>query len=383
MISGIFLPEVAMAFFGSSDPAFIAITSQIVTVAMVASVIFGILLGILTVKFDHKKLLVLGVLCISFGALGCSLAPNFVFLQIFYAIEGIGTTVAGVMVMVLVGERLALNKRPQATGWIISGSSISGIVGTLVVSFFFNTGNWRSFLMWFALPVSLIALAAAYFGVPSTTQKQTKTVGKGAYLSAFKKVFQNKSATACLIGNMIRVASMMWAIYYQTFFRTEFGLPIDSAALIGTGFVIVLGLGHLTGGYLVNRTGRKRLTVISLVIHGAALPLIVLVPDLLVALASMYAGSFIGSFAYPSMLNLTLEQAPESRGTLMSVNNVLSSVGGGIGGAVGGISLTLFNYTGVFFAFAALILIAAAIYFFLTKDPCISKKPDSPKPELA
>jgi predicted MFS family arabinose efflux permease len=84
----------------------------------------------------------------------------------------------------------------------------------------------------------------------------------------------------------------------------------------------------------------------------------------------MYAGSFIGAFGMPAMTNLTLEQVPESRGTMMSINNVLTSLGASIGGVVGGVSLALFGYTGMFFTFAALILIAVAIYFFLTKDPC-------------
>jgi DHA1 family inner membrane transport protein len=171
LISRVFLLDVATTFFGSSDPAFVAITSQLVTVSQGASVVFGLLLGILSVKYNHKNLLVLGVLCISVGALGCSLAPNFIFLQIFFAIEGIGTTVVGVMAIVLVGEMLALNKKPTAAAWIISGGYFANMVGTLVIIFFFaDTANWRSFLLWFSLPISLIALVAAYFWVPESLQ---------------------------------------------------------------------------------------------------------------------------------------------------------------------------------------------------------------------
>ena len=166
-LATVYLLDLTVAFFGSPDPALVAITSQLGTVASVVSVTVGFLLGAISVRFNHKKLLVLGTSCVAVGALGCFLAPNFLFLQIFYAIEGIGSMIASVMAMVLVGEMLSLSQRPKAIGWIAAGSPIAGIVGNLVISFFFSTANgWRSFLLWFALPVSLIVLAVAYFGVP-------------------------------------------------------------------------------------------------------------------------------------------------------------------------------------------------------------------------
>jgi len=382
-ISGVFLVDVTMTFFGSADPAFVAITSQLTTVSMVTAAVFGVLLGVLSIRFNHKKLLLMGTICISVGALGCSLAPDFISLQIFFIIEGIGSTAVMAMAMTLVGELVALNKRPKTTGWILGGPSIGGVVGSLIINFFFgNPGSWRPFLMWWALPISLISVAAAYFVVPSPPQKQVDTVEKSAYFRSFKQVFMIKSAAVCLIANTVRGVSLMWGIYLIAFLMTKFGLSTGSGALVGIGFTVILGLGHFVGGYLVNRTGRKRLTVISLVIHGAALPLIAFMPDLLGALTILYAGTFIGAFAMPAGLNLILEQAPESRGTMMSVNNVLTTLGAGIGTAIGGVALTLFNYTGVFFTFGVLILISAAI-FSMTKDPTTAMQPDSPKPELA
>ena len=74
---------------------------------------------------------------------------------------------------------------------------------------------------------------------------------------------------------------------------------------------------------------------------------------------------------FPGSVNLTLEQAPESRGTMMSMSTIFVTLGLGLGTAIGGAVLALFkNYTALLFTFAAVGLIAAAIYCFLTKDPC-------------
>jgi predicted MFS family arabinose efflux permease len=65
----------------------------------------------------------------------------------------------------------------------------------------------------------------------------------------------------------------------------------------------------------------------------------------------------------------------------MSINSVLTTLGAGTGLAIGGAALALFNYTGLLLTSALLQLVAAAIYGFLTKDPCITKQPDSLKPK--
>ncbi|MCJ7559399.1 MFS transporter [Candidatus Bathyarchaeota archaeon] len=381
-LTSVFLLDIAITFFGSSDPVSVAAASQLVTVSCVVAVVFGLLLGVLSVRFSHKKVLFAGSLCTTLGALGCFLAPNFMFMQIFYSIEGIGSMAVCSMAFVLVGELVVLSERPKATGWILAGPVLAGLAGSLLASFFFSgAGGWRSFLLWFALPISLISLAFAYFGVPSSAQKQAGAVGKGAYLSGFKQVFLKKSVASCLIGNVIKMAGAMWIVYFTAFFMTRFGLPLASGALAFMGLTVVIFLGHIVGGYIVNRTGRKRLLVISLIVYGAMLVLTAFVPDLWVALAINFLGTFIAAFGMPAMFNLTLEQAPESRGTVMSINQVLATLGNAIGVALAGAALALFNYTGLLLTFAAMQLLAAAVYVFLTKDPCITIQPDSLKPK--
>ena len=102
----------------------------------------------------------------------------------------------------------------------MTGPTFANMVGTLVIILFFpDRGSWRSYLLWFTLPISLMALAAAYFGVPSSVKRQRETVGKKVYLSSFKQIFLNRSAVACLIGNMFTAASIVWLVYFVAFFN--------------------------------------------------------------------------------------------------------------------------------------------------------------------
>ena len=372
-ITGLFLLDITMAFFGSSEPVSVALTSQLVTISSIVTVIAGLLMGILSVRFSRKALLIIGILCVTVGVLGCSLAPDFVFMQIFYPMEGIGTIVVSAMSFALIGELLAVSKRGKATGWIIAGAPMIGISGTLVTWFFFtDVGSWRYFLLWFALPISLAALISAFFWVPSSLHKPLGTFRKEAYLRSFKQVFLKRSSAGCLIGNMIRHAGLAWGVFGITFFRTQFGLSLGSAALLALGGAIVNVIASITGGQLVNKFGRKFLLVITLLVSSPCIVLLPFLPNLWIALLIHWSGSFTYLMGFPASVGLTLEQAPDSRGMMMSMNGIFLALGYGLGTVLGGTALALFNYTGAVLTFAGLGFVAVTVYFFMTKDPSIT-----------
>jgi predicted MFS family arabinose efflux permease len=371
-LTGIFQIEIASTFFGSPNPVSLATTGQLVTISGVVSIVFGLLLGVLSVRYNLKRLLLLGVATIALGTMGCFLAPNFLFMQIFYPVEGIGTIIVSSMSFALVGEFLVLSKRPKATGWVIAGGTIAGLVSSFVISLFFSGADgWRSYLLWFALPISLLSLAAVYFGVPSAPRKQ-KPDGKEAYFRSFKQVFLKKSAAGCLIGCMFRMTIIGFGfVYSASFFREKFGLSLASAALLVSLAVLAFySIGSILGGHLVNRVGRKRLLVATLAISSPFLLLLAFIPEQWVALALFYVFNLIYSLSNAPSVSLTIEQAPESRGTMMSMMTIFTTLGTIMAAALGGIALVLSGWIGVILTFVALQLISVAIFFFLTKDPC-------------
>jgi DHA1 family inner membrane transport protein len=370
-LTGIFLVDVATDFFGSPNPVAIATTGQLVTISSVVSIVFAVLLGFLSVSYSHRKLLLMGSFSVALGILGCFLATDFLFMQFFFPIEGIGTVAIGAMAFTLVGEFLVVSKRPRAIGWILAGNSLAGIIGSLLISLFFSgTGGWRSYLLWFALPISIVSFVAVYFFVPSTPQKP-KIIKKEAYLSSFKQVFLKKSAASCLIGSMFRQAGLAWVVVYSaTFFRQQFGLSLFSVALLGLAGGAIFALANIVGGHLAHRVGRKRQVVTTLVISSPGLMLVAFIPNLWVVLILQWAGGFIYGMSFPASTSLLLEQAPESRGTMMSMSTIFVTFGLGLGAALGGAALVMSGWTGLILTFAAMQLIAAAVFFFLTKDPC-------------
>jgi predicted MFS family arabinose efflux permease len=96
-------------------------------------------------------------------------------------------------------------------------------------------------------------------------------------------------------------------------------------------------------------------------------------PDVYSALFVSFVATLIGGFAVTGANSLIVEQAPNSRGTMMSINGVFGSIGVTIGTACGGLALTQgFQVLGLTLGIFA--VISALIILFIAKEPCLSAK---------
>jgi predicted MFS family arabinose efflux permease len=366
VLSSLFLVDLAKTFFGSSNLIYLAVVSQVVTISSIAAIVFGVLNGFLSVRVKHRTLLLFGALCIVIGAVGCLLSPNFLFLQIFYPFDGIGTIIVGAMAFTLIGESIPLEKRAKSIGAITSSGILSTAIGFAIAGYGANIGGYRSYLAWYVLPVSLAALFLAYFLIPKNLQQAT--IVKQSFSASFKQVLLNRSAAACLIGNMFLTAAGVWSFFAATFWRKYYSLPIEVVALITVGVVLVYALGGFMGGRLVNRVGRKRFVVYNWFSRGLLIAAIVFMPDVYSALFISFVATLIGGFAVTGGHSLIVEQAPKSRGTMMSINGVFASIGVTVGIAVGGLALTQsFQLLGL--TLGCFAVISALIILFVAKEP--------------
>jgi len=368
ILVSLFLVDIAATFLGSTDQTAIGIASRLLVFESAVALIFGLLSSVLSVRFKHKSLLLFGSLCITVGTLGCFLAPNFIFLQIFYPLDGAGTIIVGAMALALIGNFLPLKKRAKAISWVVASGLMASAIGFPVAGLIGGTWGWRSFLLWYVLPVSITASILAYFGIPKTKIQQT-SITKDAYLSSFKQVFANKSAAACLLGNTFISAATVWSAFAPTFWRQQFLVSVQIVTVITFVVLLFYIAGSLVGGPLVNKLGRKRYVVLSYFLRGLLIPAILFMPDFWTALAMSFLSTFVGGSAITAGRSLSLEQAPKSRGTMMSMDSVFWSLGGTIGAAAGGVVLSELGYQILGVAFGVFAILASFVILLIAKDP--------------
>ncbi len=149
-------------------------------------------------------------------------------------------------------------------------------------------GGWHFTLLGFVIPISLGGLFLASIGLPSSSPSDEHEISIVLYLESFKGVISDRSALACLVGNVLRMAAFMAIMIYRvSFFRQGFSVSIDFVSVIVIGASLCYTLDSLVAGRLVDIFGRKSITVVTAFLAGLLTISFVCVPNLWLSLACL------------------------------------------------------------------------------------------------
>ncbi len=364
ILIGFILIDVGLTF-GCS----VGVMGQIITAASILGMIMALLMGVLSIRYDQKLLLIIGLTLISASAIGCFLAPNYLSMLFAYSLNGIGAVMVAPMTIALVGEHLTVDKRPNAIGLIVASTPILSVLTGFIIGYIIKEG-WRLAYLKYVFPLSLLSLLAAMFGIPRTKRSDRTSISKSNFLMGFKEIFTNRSAVACLFGAMLSMASWMGIMYYgMSFYRQRFLLPTELAGIIWSGLAFCFAMGSVLSGRLVTRFGRKPSTYLSVLLLGFFTLLYTNVPAFWLSVGFALLISFCSGLTQSAGSSLTIEQVPEFRGSMMSINSAASNLGSTLGTAVGGMALLLWGYEGMGISQGIFGIIAGITYMQFTMDP--------------
>ncbi len=363
------LADLLLIDIGATFGRSVGVTGLILTFSSVAAVIFALLMGAFSVGFKHKSLLMIGLMFFTISALGCSFAPSFNVLLMFYSLNGVGFAMVTPMTLALVGEYFPIEKRTGAIAWLEIGLSLSFAIGAPVIGFIAGLGGWRWAFLGFLLPICIASLLMASKGLPSISRRRQLTRNKENFLQGFKSFFSNRSAAACVVGTaFLNAGYQMIFLYFSSFLRERFLVPIDQVSIMFLAAALSYIVGSLVCDWFVKRFGRKTITVSATFLFGVFLASYTNLPNLWLSLTAIFLATLILALSYVGSLSLTLEQVPAFRGTVMSISSAATSLGLAIGAAVGGLTLILYDYEFLGITGGTLALMAA-IFFLLSVDP--------------
>ena len=349
----------------------VGVASQLATVNYAGEFIFSLLMGILAVRFRHKPLLIAGILFVAVSTIGSFLAPDFATMQIFFAMEGFGTVIFGVMSLTLFGDVFPPKKRAKAVSYVATALWATALINFPVSGFIANAIGWRYNFILHILPITLVGLVFALFAVPSEQRVQNVPVKKVTYVESFKQVFTDRSAAACLAGSILSTAGVQVGIFGVAFYRQRFSVSMDGIVMLNMSAILIFVIGSLVAGRLTNKLGAKPLAVTSTLLTGLFTMTFFLIPNIWGALFFDFLHIWFAALAAPSYICLALAQVPKSRGTMMSLNSATGALARTIAPAVGGalLVLTIGFYGAVGLALGGMSVAAAVILFFLAEDP--------------
>jgi predicted MFS family arabinose efflux permease len=358
LIISLLLIEIAFSF--NVD---VGIAGQLGTTMSIVSAIMALLMGVLSVRYRHKSLLIAGLACLAVSSLGCYITPNFILLLVVFSLTGISMAMVQPMSQALIGNLFSVEERPKVLGYLFAGMALSYVVGSPVITVI---DDWRLAFALFLLPLVFLSLFLAIVGVTSTSSSNPSSQ---RYLHGFKEVLRNRSAIACIVANILSLMAMMvFGFYSIPFYRQQFLVDKTFMSLLVTSSSLIFMAGSMISGRLVNRFGRKKLTVLGAFLSGVLVFAFINVPSLWLSLFLLYSTGFTGSMRTTAYSSLALEQVPEFRGTMMSLSEFSTRLANALGMGIGGLILIVFDYGHLGFLGIAAI-IASLIFHFFTTDP--------------
>ena len=215
ILTGLLLIDIGETF---GQP--VGLVGQLNTVSSLVGAIVAALMGVWSVRFTHKSLLLVGLMFFCVSAVGCSFSLNFTMLLITFSLTGFGFAMVIPMVFAIIGANLPLEKRTSAIGWISAISAFSYIFGAPIIGFIAKFGGWKWAYIGFVLPITFLGLMMAAQWIPSQSKSRVNhSASEGKYLEGFKMVFSNKSAIFCLVSYAFLVAGSQVQYFSSSFFR--------------------------------------------------------------------------------------------------------------------------------------------------------------------
>jgi len=356
---------------GNTFNTSVGVTGQVNSTYSIAAVVFALFMGACSVRFNHKSLLLVGLILINVSAFGCYLAANFPMMLVSYTLSGFGWAMISPMAITMVGEHFSLEKRAGAVGLVIAGGSLVYFIGAPVIALITNLSGWQFAIIAFILPISLASLVLAGIGLPSIKNSQNKNLNNlSSYLKDFGVVLANRSAFSCFTGDFFRSASFMAILLFvASFSRERFQHSRELTSILMLTGALCYTIGSLTCGAIVSKLGRKNSTVLSILLAGTLTIAYVFAPSQLLYVTLLFSASWFFGAGTASANSLSLEQVPSLRGTTMSLDTAAINLGAAFGTAVSGLALAHSGYEGLNIALGTMGIVSAFVFKFFSKDP--------------
>jgi len=324
--------------------------------------ISSLVAGLLADRFQRRRILVAGIFLIGVMRLGFATSDTYSAAVTWQVLSGIGGGAFMGLVYAVVSEHAAPETRGRAMSWVITGQSLSLVLGVPLVTLLGTFGGWRGAIATHAACVLLTAIGVRLATPPDPPVQPHAQRPKTPYALLFKP----KLMALLVAGTTERLCFAIVAIFLPAYLQHAYNIPLSGLALV----LALVAAGNLTGNILGGRIADKTRSRPRVFAIGSActavlaLPLLAWHPGLTVSVVLGFVYSFVNAAGRPSLMATLAEVPKEIRSALFGLNITMASIGWLMAGSVGGTLLAVGSFTalGAFAAGVAVLGCALALY---------------------
>jgi DHA1 family inner membrane transport protein len=300
------------------------LVANLVSLTATAWGIASALAGWLSDIVGRRPVLVGALFALALTLLVQALAGSFFWVAVWAAVGGgCAGSFTGV-VFAEVSGRVTDGQRGRALGWVMSGQSLTLLVGVPMAAAVGSLIGWRGWL----LCVGAVALLAA-LSLFATVGRGTAGHMRPATRPSLKAALSRRVLGLLGTGVAERICYGLAAIYFATFLQATYHLSLIEIALPLAVFAIGNVAGTILGGQLADRRRDRLLTfAVAMALSGvAAFALFLWHPGLEISVALGFVYVLLNAIGRPSYM-ASLAAVPEDvRGTVLGLNGTSASVG--------------------------------------------------------
>jgi predicted MFS family arabinose efflux permease len=319
----------------------LAATGQLVTIYALTYAVGSPLLAVAFNNIDRRTLLALALCSFVAANLLAAAATTFAVLLGSRMLMAVGAglcmpTALAVSVAVASPER-----RGRAIALVTSGLTVATVLGVPFGTYIGNSIGWRATFVMVAV-LGAVALAGLLFGLPRGLPRNTATLRERIAVARHGAVLRALAIT------------VLWSLGAFTVF-TYLSVPLRSLGFGPTEISLALlvfgsaaAIGNILGGSLADRvgpipTGTISLVVLSLVLALQSAALKFAPPDIArpIFLGLIFGQGLAGWTFYTAQVASIVQIEPKTSMIALSLNASALYLGIAIGGAVGGVVLSV------------------------------------------
>lgn len=310
-------------------------------------------------RLGRRPLLAAGLLVLGAALLGLATAGVYGQLVVWQLLGGIGGGAYMGTVFAAVSDHVPAGQRGRALGWVITGQSLSLVLGVPLATLIGSNTGWRGAVLTQAAAV-LVTAVAVWLVVPRAEARPARRRTAGAPLW---KVLNLRVLGLLGAGTMERACFASLAVYLATYLITTYGIQHQELA-IGLALVALGNLaGNMVGSQLTDRLPARPLlfAASSAATAALALPLLLWPAGLVFSLGLGFAYALANALGRPALLAALSAVPNETRGTVLGLNITFASFGWLAATALGGVLITAYGFGSLGLLCAATGLLGAAL----------------------
>ena len=265
------------------------------------------------------------------------------------------------VVFATVSDHIPAGTRGRALSWVITGQSLSLVVGVPIVTLLGTLGGWR-----YALGIhgaaTIVTAIALRVATPRDVVHPPHIARSRAPLSS---LLQFRLVALMGAGTTERVCFATLAVYLPTFLQRAYGIGLSQLAVALA--LVALGnlIGNIIGGRIADRPrARHKVFAVTLSLTAVlAIPTLLWQPGLALSVALGFVYSLVNAAGRPSLMAVLSDMPSELRGALFGLNITMASMGWLLAGSAGSALLAAggFPALGIFCSIMAVIGASLAV----------------------